>query len=411
MELDEPQPSTEGLERLITKALENERSPENLLEIESAIYKLGSTYAEQGESGSAKLVQLITATRPLLRHMSKAKAGKLVRTLVDQYLDMDRTQFEAAQALCKDTIEWCKTEKRTFLRQALETSLISLYISARSYSEALKLVNALNKELKKLDDKGLLVEVQLLESRTYHRLKNLPKARAALTSARTSANAIYCPPLLQATLDFQSGVLHAEENDFKTGYSYFYEAFEGYDLVNDERACSSLKYMLLCKIMLNLSDDIHAIIGGKLALRYTGRQIDAMKAVATAHHNRSLEEFQKVLEDYKIELGEDPIIESHLAALYSTMLEQNLCRLIEPFSCVEISHIAKLIKLPEKVVEVQLSKMILDKTFLGILDQGAGNLIVFEEQQKDATYQATLDTIERMGHVLDSLYAKAQRLS
>ena len=31
------------------------------------------------------------------------------------------------------------------------------------------------KELKKLDDKNLLVEVQLLESKTYHALSNLPR--------------------------------------------------------------------------------------------------------------------------------------------------------------------------------------------------------------------------------------------
>lgn len=133
-------------------------------------------------------------------------------------------------------------------------------------------------ELKKMDDKALLVEVQLLESKTYHALSNLPKARAALTSARATANAIYCPPKLQAALDMQSGksfymsllitsefkralclhvfalgIIHAaEEKDWKTAYSYFFEAFEGYDSINSPRAVTALKYMLLCKIMLSL---------------------------------------------------------------------------------------------------------------------------------------------------------------
>ena len=52
-----------------------------------------------------------------------------------------------------------------------------------------------------------------------------------------------------------------------------------------------------------------------------------------------------------LELGNDPIIKTHLAALYDTLFEQNLLRVIEPFSRVEIAHVAQLVKLPTVQVE------------------------------------------------------------
>lgn len=143
--------------------------------------------------------------------------------------------------------------------------LVHSHIDAENYREALAMTEVLLKELKQLDDKIILTEVFLLESRAAHAIQNMPRAKvsfqnsdgvltlqAALTSARTTANSIYCPPILQAQLDLQAGAINADDKDYKTAYSYFFEAFEGFIQVDeaDQRTLRSLKYMLLCKIMM-----------------------------------------------------------------------------------------------------------------------------------------------------------------
>lgn len=81
------------------------------------------------------------------------------------------------------------------------------------------------------------------------------------------------------------------------------------------------------------------------------------------------------------------------------------------FGLFQVSHIANSIKLPVHQVEKKLSQMVLDKKFSGILDQGDGVLIVFEETPDDKTYDKALETITHMGKVVDTLYQKAKKLS
>lgn len=386
-----------------------EDDEENIRVKEQGILNLGEKYKKEGKA--KELAELIKATRPFLSLISKAKAAKLVRSLVDFFLDLEAGIGIEVQ-LCKECIEWAKEERRTFLRQSLEARLIALYFDTGMYTEALDLATALLKELKKLDDKNLLVEVLLLESKTYHALSNLPKARASLTSARTTANAIYCPPKMQAALDLQSGILHAaDERDFKTAYSYFYEAFEGYDGADSPKALTALKYMLLSKIMLNNAEEVGSVCSTKTALKYAGKELEAMRAVATASHKRSLADFQAALKTYKPELEEDAVVRAHLGALYDTMLEQNLCRIVEPYMQVQVDHVARCIRLPVVQVEKKLSQMILDKKLNGILDQGEGVLIVFDESPLEKTYETVLETIHHMSKVVDTLYQKAKKLS
>jgi 26S proteasome regulatory subunit N6 len=290
--------------------------------------------------------------------------------------------------------------------------MVRLYNDIDRFPDALGLAQSLVKELKKMDDKDLIVEVQLEESKASYHLGNLTKARAALTSARTTANAIYVPPIMQAALDMQSGILHAaDERDFKTAFSYFYEAFEGYDSTEHPEALRGLKYMLLSKIMLNVPEDVSSLLTGKLMLKYSGTQIEAMRAIAEAAKKRSLADFQMAFGKYADELQKDPVVKSHFQTLYDSMLEKNLCRLIEPYSKVQVKHVASKINLPDTSVEKKLSQMILDKKIHGILDQFAGVFIIYDDVSMDKTFDAGLEMIHAMGSVVDSLYHKAKKLS
>ncbi len=74
--------------------------------------------------------------------------------------------------------------------------------------------------------------------------------------------------------------------------------------------------------------------------------------------------FQEALKVHAEQLVDDPVVHTHLSALYDTLLEQNLIRLIEPFSCVQISHLAQLIKLPLETVLNKLAQVCLPSSLL-----------------------------------------------
>lgn len=67
--------------------------------------------------------------------------------------------------VCGEQMAWARAEKRTFLRQRIELRLASLYLEQRLYQESLALIGTLLSEVKKLDDKLLLVDIYLLESK------------------------------------------------------------------------------------------------------------------------------------------------------------------------------------------------------------------------------------------------------
>ena len=75
------------------------------------------------------------------------------------------------------------------------------------------------------------------------------------------------------------------------------------------------------------------------------------------------------------------VIRRHFNFLYNNLLEDNLKKIILPYSEVQIDYVADQIALPVERVLMKLSEMILDEKIKGTLDQGRNCLIVFEDEE------------------------------
>ena len=311
-----------------------------------------------------------------------------------------------------DLIEWTKQENRLYQRLALQSRLIFTFIDDGKFTEALKMVAEITPDLKRMDDKVMLLEIYLAESRAYYGLKHFPKSRASLTTARTFANKIYVTPLVQASLDAQAGMLHAEEGDFKTAYAYFYETFEGLSALNSPRSVQALKYLLLCKIMTDQPDEVSNALHTKLIGRHPGdRHLDAMVAIAKAYSSRSLRDFERLVKvDYSKELTDDVMIKNHLGELYDMLMDKNLLKVIEPFSIVQLDHVSKLMGLERSLIEAKLCKMILDKTLNGTIDDQTGTLSVVYQRADPHSYHNIVSLVHQTEGILSLLAEKAMKL-
>jgi len=386
--------------------LESETLAVSLKSLEKLVFELADLLAEQN---AAQLANFMETLGHVFAKISKAKSAKLI-TGVIRNLSRTGTKWalQVPIDLCVSTIERCREKNRKFLRHRVEQNLAELYFRTRQYATALSTISTLLHEIKRLDDKLLLVELHMLESRIQHSLRNIPKAKAALTASRASASSVYVNPDLQGDLDMMGGVIATEEQDYRTGFSYFFEAFEGCRLQKDDsgRTKKALNYMLLSKIMARKYKDVNSLISSKSALEYRSPEVDCLHSISKACKKRSIKELESVIEKFPIE--GDTLLEAKLTELKSTLEEENLLKLLEPYSKVQIEHISKLIDLPVDHVTRKLSHMILDKKLLGILDQGAGAVIMYEKEEEDQIFEFALDTLEALEEVVDQLILRVK---
>jgi 26S proteasome regulatory subunit N6 len=133
---------------------------------ERAVYDLTRSYCAAKRYDDVVVFLTGDAGRHFLTvAITKAKTAKVVRQVLEIVCTAAPDQLDMQESVARSIIAWTIVEKRSFLRQRVEAKLASILFQQSKYQASLVLCDDLLHELKKLDDKQLLVETHLLESK------------------------------------------------------------------------------------------------------------------------------------------------------------------------------------------------------------------------------------------------------
>ena len=310
--------------------------------------------------------------------------------------------------IAEEITKFCDETNNISMKSKIQTRLAEVYYIHENYSKALDICNKVIFDLKRYEDNLGLIQLLLLESKIYYATNGISKAKASLTSVKTLITKVYVEPKLQANIDMHAGILAAYEKDFNLAYSYFFEAFDVYNIPSKKRRNKGLRafeYMILCKIVGGHIEEVNNVVLSKQGKDYYGPEVEALRSIESAVKEKSI----KLLEDNIAKNKKyftDRVINYHISNLHNDLLEKNLIKIIKPYSVVEIDFVAKTIGLNYQDVLNRLRQMILDKKINGILDQGKGSLIIYDVDSANPYLDKSIETFKNLEKVVEALDKK-----
>ena len=338
--------------------------------------------------------------------------AKLFREVLDCLTPFPSPIPDQYENFSKFILEWSISSKISFLQSKAELKLAEILGQRNQLRDAVKYVESVIKDARVIDDKHLLVEAHLLETKLQFEMENIPKAKSALTACRANSNSVFCSTLLIAEIETTAGMIHIFENDYKIAYSYFYEGFEMFHQnKKSERALQNFQYIVLTKIMSGLDDEADNLFKGRFGVLYGEKGFSPiMLKILEANKKKSLVKLEEILANHGDDIKGNAIINSQITLLYENLLEKNILKLTKPYTKVQLSYLSMKLGVNVLRIEKKISEMILDEKLKGTLDQGIGNLILFREEDLDPMYENSLNILTNMESVVEVLFEKTKKL-
>jgi 26S proteasome regulatory subunit N6 len=118
---------------IIAEVPAHQACDEDLRVKELAVTRLCALYVAAADMASLRA--LLAFLRPFFALIPKARTAKIVRSVIEA-LGRVPGSTEVLVAVCTETVEWCKAEKRSFLRLRVQLKLSQLCVGTRERARA-----------------------------------------------------------------------------------------------------------------------------------------------------------------------------------------------------------------------------------------------------------------------------------
>ncbi|EGG11799.1 uncharacterized protein MELLADRAFT_102166 [Melampsora larici-populina 98AG31] len=234
----------------------------------------------------------------------------------------------------------------------------------------------------------LLLEVLAIEIQMYTDRKESKKLRKIYDQTLNVKSTIPHPRIMGIIREC-GGKMHMSEKEWAKAQIDFFEAFKNYDEAGSPQRISSLKYLVLAHMLMD--SEIDPFDSQETKPYKQDPQIVAMTNLVSAYQVRDVHEAEKILKTNKATIMDDPFIAMYIQDVLVSLRTQWILTMLKSYTRIEVSYLAKQLRITDAEVEDMLVLLILDNKIEGKLDQPRGILTLHSKPALDQKRYAALE--------------------
>lgn len=209
------------------------------------------------------------------------------------------------------------------------------------------------------------LEVYALEISMYSATKQKRKLKEAYSKSKQLDSALKDPRIM-GSIHEAGGMMYMEEGSWQKAYDELFDGFRAYQEAANPRAKHCLKLVALVN-MIVLSK-ISPFDSREAKVYKDDPEIQAMMQLRAAYETLDAKQFEKILNDPKNKIADDPVILNFTKELLDKIRSQVCIHIIAPYSRVKLDYLAKEIGVTESECENIVVDLILDEKLDGLVD-------------------------------------------